>query len=55
MLVRERGWAPARYEEWLAEQLTTSLLGTAPGTGHPLPGLGQGSEGRSPVNEMEVT
>ena len=26
-LVRQRGWAPARYEQWVAEQLRLALLG----------------------------
>ena len=25
-LVRDRGWSPARYERWVAEQLTCALL-----------------------------
>jgi hypothetical protein len=27
LLVRERGWTPQRYEDWLGETATTQLLG----------------------------
>lgn len=30
-LVRERGWSPDRYRQWLAGQLTAALLGSADG------------------------
>jgi len=30
LLVRERGWSPARYERWLHEAACLQLLGTAP-------------------------
>jgi hypothetical protein len=26
MLVRERGWSPEQYEEWLADRIVHSLL-----------------------------
>jgi AcrR family transcriptional regulator len=29
LLVRERGWSPARYEQWLHESFCLQLLGTA--------------------------
>jgi len=31
LLVRERGWSPARYEQWFHESACLQLLGTAPG------------------------
>jgi AcrR family transcriptional regulator len=30
LLVRERGWSPARYEQWMHESSCLQLLGTAP-------------------------
>jgi hypothetical protein len=30
LLVDDRGWAPQRYEEWLASTLIDSLLGRHP-------------------------
>ena len=30
LIVRERRWSPARYEQWLYESLCLQLLGTAP-------------------------
>ena len=29
-LVRDRGWSPARYEEWLAEAFCAQILAPAP-------------------------
>ena len=37
MLVRERGWSPRKYEDWLADTLVHSLL--SPGGANPLRGL----------------
>jgi hypothetical protein len=33
MLVKERGWTSDRYEAWLADQVSTALLGPMDATG----------------------